>query len=208
MRPVRERDVRTVHRDRCRRPRVIHEAIQIARHCLVARPAWDPDVHREPMRLDGRHRQLHRAVPRIAGLLRDLHRSGGRLDVEDVDGGKWTFDFEVTAPPYVIVPVGYHLGSWRDGGNIHTYHGPDDPYMEWDEFDFSRQPTPHTLYGETAPRTVYGVEHYGWVQVTDPQGSRHRGLQHTEVFLNGRYAPYGLEAPQVSGHGLVGRGIL
>jgi hypothetical protein len=134
--------------------------------------------------------------------------SGGRLSVEDVDGGKWTFDFEVTAPPYVIVPVGYHLGSWRDGGNIHTYHGPDDPYLEWDEFDFSRQPAAHTLYGETAPRTVYGVEHYGWVEVTDPQGSKHRGMQHTEVFLNGRYAPYGLEAPQTTGHGLVGRGIL
>jgi hypothetical protein len=134
--------------------------------------------------------------------------SGGRLTVQDVDGGTWMFRFEITAPPYVIVPVGYHLGSWRDGGNIHTYHGPDDPYMEWDEFDFSRQPAPHTLYGETAPRTVYGVEHYGWVEVTDPHGRRHRGLQHTEVFLNGRYAPYGLEAPQATGHGLVGRGIL
>ena len=98
--------------------------------------------------------------------------------------------------------------GWRDGGNIHTYHGPDDPYMEWDEFDFSRQPAAHTLYGETAARTVYGVEHYGWVEITDPQGRRHRGQQHTEVFLNGRYAPLGLEAPQTTGHGLVGRGIM
>ena len=134
--------------------------------------------------------------------------TGGRLAVGDADGGKWTFAFEITAPPYVIVPVGYHLGSWQDGGNIHTWHGPQDPYLEWDEFDFSKQPAIHTLYGETEARKVYGVEHYGWVEITAPDGSVHRGMQHTEVFLNGRYAPYGFEAPPATTHGLTGRGIL
>ena len=80
--------------------------------------------------------------------------------------------------------------------------------MEWDEFDFSKQPAQHTLYGESEPRRVYGVEHYGTVEVRSPDGRTHRGRHHTEVFLNGRYAPYGFEAPTVSGHGLVGRGIL
>jgi hypothetical protein len=134
--------------------------------------------------------------------------SAGTLAVVDADGGTWTLRFETTAPPYVIVPVGYHLGSWKDGGNIHTWHGPDDPYIEWDEFDFSAQPASHTLYGETEPRNVYGVEHYGRVEVTSPDGRVHKGRQHTEVFLNGRYAPYGFDAPAATGHGLVGRGIL
>lgn len=134
--------------------------------------------------------------------------SGGTLDVTDAEGGRWRFEFEVTAPPYVIVPVGYHLGSWKDGGNIHTWHGPDDPYLEWDEFDFSKQPAKHVMYGEKEPRTVYGVEHCGIVTVTAPDGSRHKGLQHTEVFLNGRYTPYGFEAPAATGHGLTGRGVM
>ena len=134
--------------------------------------------------------------------------TGGKLTITDVHGGSWSLVFETTFPPYVIVPVGYHLGSWRDGGNIHTYHGSQDPYMEWDEFDFSQQPTRHTLYGESEARSVYGVEHGGTVHITAPDGSVHRGIQHTEVFLNGRYAPYGFEAPTTSAHGLTGRGIL
>lgn len=134
--------------------------------------------------------------------------SAGKLEVHDASGGRWLFSFEVTAPPYVILPVGYHLGSWRDGGNIHTYHGAENPYMEWDEHNFSRQPTKHTLYGETESRTVYGVEHMGWVDITAPDGSVHRGMHNTEIFLNGRYTPYGFEAPATAAHGLAGRGIL
>ncbi len=136
--------------------------------------------------------------------------SSGVLTVADAEGGTWTFDFGVTAPPHVIVPVGYHLGSWKDGGNIHTWHGPDDPYMEWDEFDFAQQPAKHTLYGESEPRDVYGVEHIGFVTITAPDGSVHQGQHQTEVFLNGRYAPYGFEAPapKPGSHGLTGRGIL
>jgi hypothetical protein len=112
-------------------------------------------------------------------------------------------------PPYVIIQAGYHQGSWKDGGNQHTWHGPQDPYMEWDEFDFRNQPTPHTLYGETEPRQVYGVEHIGSIVITAPDGTVYHGKQHTEIFLNGRYAPYGFEAPDNSRpHGLVGRGVI
>ena len=60
--------------------------------------------------------------------------------------------------------------------------------MEWDEFDFSTQPTSHALYGESEPRRVYGVEHYGTVEVRSPNGRTHRGRHHTEVFLNGRFS--------------------
>jgi hypothetical protein len=133
----------------------------------------------------------------------------GDLEIEDMQGGRWKMSFLVTAPPYVIIPTGYHQGSWKDGGNIHTYHGPDNPYMEWDEFDFSNQPAEHTLYGETEPRRVYGVEHLGTIEITSPDGTIHRGNQHTEIFLNGKYTPYGFEAPVSNRpHGLVGRGIL
>jgi hypothetical protein len=80
--------------------------------------------------------------------------------------------------------------------------------MEWDEFDFSQQPAQHTLYGETEPRAVYGVEHIGVMTLTGPDGRVRKGKHQTEVFLNGRYAPYGFEAPAASKHGLTGRGIL
>lgn len=133
----------------------------------------------------------------------------GEVTLEDINGGIWKLLFEVTAPPYVIVPVGYHLGSWRDGGNIHTYHGAGNPYMEWDEFDFSQQPTEHILYGDTEARKVFGVEHIGTLKVIDPRGNLHDGLHNTEIFLNGRYTPYGFEAPGgTRPHGLVGRGFL
>ncbi len=133
--------------------------------------------------------------------------SKGRLQLKDADDGAWTFDFDVAWAPAPVIQAGYHLGSWRDGGTIATYHGPSNPYFEWDEFDFSRQPVPHTLYGQTEPRSVYGVEHVARIRLTDPSGNTVSGLAEIEVFLNGRYAPYGFEAQQAKG-GLTGRGVL
>jgi len=135
--------------------------------------------------------------------------SSGTLEIEDAAGREWQMSFEVTAPPYVILPIGYHLGSWRDGGTIHSYHGPEDPVMEWDEFDFANQPTEHTLYGETHPRKLFGVEHIANITLRAPDGSVETGMAQIEVFLNGRYEPYGFEDPAtMAGHGLVGRGIV
>lgn len=131
----------------------------------------------------------------------------GVVRLTDEAGGRWSFDFDVAWPPAPVLQAGYHQGSWRDGGTIATWHGPADPYFEWDEFDFSRQPTPHTLYGQSEQRSVYGVEHVVRLRLTDPQGRRSEGLAEIEVFLNGRYAPYGFEA-QVAKGGLTGRGIL
>jgi hypothetical protein len=132
--------------------------------------------------------------------------SSGRLYLTDVNGGNWQFDFETAAPPAPVLQSGYHMGSWKDGGTIATYHGPG-TYSEWDEFDFSKQPTPHTLYGQTVQRKVYGAEHVVRVKVIDPQGKVSHGLSEVEIFLNGRYSPYGFEA-QVAQGGLTGRGIV
>jgi hypothetical protein len=133
--------------------------------------------------------------------------SAGVLHLLDEDGGNWTFEFTVVSPAAPVIQCGYHQGSWRDGGTIATYHGPDDPYLEWDEFDFSSQPTPHTLYGQTEERSVCGVEHIARLELTGPDGESIEGLAEIEVFLNGRYAPYGFEAQQAKG-GLTGRGVL
>jgi len=133
--------------------------------------------------------------------------SKGRIRLQDAAGGDWVIDFDVAWPPAAVIQCGYHLGSWRDGGTIATYHGPGNPYLEWDEFDFSKQPTPHTLYGQSEARSVYGVEHVARIRLTDPSGKTCDGQSEVEVFLNGRYAPYGFEAQQSKG-GLSGRGVL
>jgi hypothetical protein len=135
--------------------------------------------------------------------------TSGELEIDDVAGGLWKLSFDVTAPPYVIIPIGYHVGSWKDGGTIHSYHGAGDPVMEWDEFDFSKQPAEHTLYGEETPRKMFGVEHIANIKLTAPNGTVETGRAQIEVFLNGRYDPYGFEDPVTKGgHGLVGRGMV
>jgi hypothetical protein len=112
---------------------------------------------------------------------------------------------EVKAPPHVLGTIGYHVGAWRDGGTIHTYHGAS-PAMEWDEFDFSVQPCKHTFQGNGETRTVFGVEHLATVRTTAPDGKVTHGRAQFEIFLNGRYSRYGFEAQ--SGHGgLTGRGL-
>ena len=50
-------------------------------------------------------------------------------------------------------------------------------------------------------------EHVARIRLTDPRGKTHDGQSEIEVFLNGRYAPYGFEAQQSKG-GLSGRGVL
>jgi hypothetical protein len=133
--------------------------------------------------------------------------SAGVLRLQDERGGDWKIEFEVAWPPASVIPCGYHLGSWKDGGTIATYHGAQSPYIEWDEFDFSKQPSAHTLYGQSEPRLVGGAEHVARIKLTDPAGRTSSGQSEIEVFLNGRYAPYGFEAQQATG-GLAGRGVL
>lgn len=129
----------------------------------------------------------------------------GTVTLTDADGGIWTLAIDVRHPPHVLGQIGYHIGAWTDGGTIHTWHGAS-PAMEWDEFDFSQQPCQHTFPGNGETRTVFGVEHLAAIQLTAPDGTVHAGRAQFEVFLNGKYTPYGFAGQENHG-GLTGRGI-
>ncbi|WP_114951604.1 hypothetical protein [Sphingosinicella terrae] len=131
--------------------------------------------------------------------------TSGTVVITDEKGGDWTLEMEVKLPPHVLGTIGYHVGAWRDGGTIHTYHGAS-PALEWDEFDFSSQPCDHVFPGTGETRKLFGVEHLAAVRVTAPDGSVTVGRAQIEIFLNGRYAPYGFEGQSDQG-GLTGRGI-
>jgi len=129
----------------------------------------------------------------------------GSLLLTDEHGAVWRVDLDVPHMPHVLGQVGYHPGAWKDGGTIHTYHGPG-VVEEWDEFDFSQQPCPHTFPGTGETRTVFGVEHVARIRFMSPEGRTFDGSSQIEIFLNGRYAPYGFEDQNEAG-GLTGRGI-
>src|SRR5579871_3151983 len=127
------------------------------------------------------------------------------VTLTDANGGLWSFAFDCPHPPHVLGQIGYHVGAWHDGGTIHTWHG-GNLALEWDEFDFSRQPCQHTFPGNGETRTVFGVEHLAKVRLTAPDGKVRIGRSQFEVFLNGRYSPYGFPAQESHG-GLTGRGV-
>lgn len=129
----------------------------------------------------------------------------GTVTLTDVQGGQWKLELDCPHPPHVLGQIGYHVGAWSDGGTIHTWHGAS-PAMEWDEFDFSQQPCQHTFPGNGETRTVFGVEHIARVRLTAPDRRVRLGRAQFEVFLNGRYSPYGFQGQENHG-GLTGRGI-
>lgn len=45
-------------------------------------------------------------------------------------------EFPVHQAPWVVQTMGYHPGSWSDGGTFFTYHGSEELALEWDQFDF------------------------------------------------------------------------
>ena len=115
--------------------------------------------------------------------------SGGTVALTDHLGRPWRQEFEVASQPWATLPIGYYQGTWTDGGNIHTYHGPQQPYLEWDTLDFSSQPAPYTFAdGRTLPR-VYGAEYLVSVQTDGPLGTA-RGLGHLEFFMHRAYERY------------------
>jgi len=116
---------------------------------------------------------------------------GGTIRLEDEHGRDWRVTLEHVCMPWTTFPIGYYQGTWNDGGNIHTYHGPDDPYVEWDEVDFSSQPAKYTLRGEKG-RTfdkVYGAEYVFKCRTEGPEGTS-EGLSHVEFFMHRRYSRY------------------
>jgi len=154
---------------------------------------------------DGPALKLVSATHQLAWRPGTRSMTGGTLTLTDEAGGQWHLAIEIPLMPHVIGQIGYHVGAWSDGGTIHTYHGKS-PAMEWDEFDFSSQPCNHTFPGTGETRKVFGVEHLARITTTAPDGTITHGRAQIEIFLNGRYAPYGFE-DQVTAGGLTGRGI-
>lgn len=127
------------------------------------------------------------------------------LHLRDAHGGAWKQVFEVVSPPWVVNTMGYHPGSWKDGGNFFTYHGSEELAIEWDEFDFSSQPSPYEPYqarGEAAQSSfgegvravgkVQGPEYLCAVTTHAPDGSvSTSGAAQVEMFISGAYRPYG-----------------
>lgn len=117
-----------------------------------------------------------------------LLRSGS-VDLLDEKGRPWRQSFTVASPPWTTFPIGYYMGTWRDGGNIHTYHGSSEPYQEWDVIDFSSQPANHTTYDGRSYEGIYGAEYLLEVHTEGPGVDSH-GLGHLEFFMHRDYERY------------------
>jgi hypothetical protein len=128
------------------------------------------------------------------------------FDFIDAHGESWHQEYIVASPPWLVVGMGYTPGSWKDGGTFHTFHGSEELALEWDEFDFSRQPVryiPYKVSGAAAKdnygigidydKPIQGVEYLARVTTTAPDGSVGLGSCQIEHFVNGRYSPYGFE---------------
>lgn len=76
---------------------------------------------------------------------------------------------------------------------MYTYHGPG-IQQEWDCFDWAVQPYAHTAYDGREMPNAYGVEYLSRVTTTAPDGAVSRGAAHVELFLDGKFTPYGFEA--------------
>lgn len=117
--------------------------------------------------------------------------SRGIIHLVDERGGQWRHEIELACPPWSPATIGYNVdgGSWKDGGNIGSYHGAG-LYIEHDEFDFSRQP--HDLLNHLGkPMRRWGREHLVTVRSTGPDGRTVVGQGQLEFLIDGAYEPYG-----------------
>lgn len=150
----------------------------------------------EPIELSaGRHELTFQPNSRLL--------KAANLYLADVDGAEWRLEFEYMSPPWVVMTMGYHPGSWKDGGNFFTYHGSEELALEWDEFDFSTQPFLYKPYGDAGMKDnfgiyksydepVYGVEYGIRATMHAPDGSRSVGAAQLELFINPPYHPLGI----------------
>jgi len=126
--------------------------------------------------------------------------------MKDAQGRTWKQVFDVACPPWLVQTMGATPGSFKDGGTFHTYHGNEELHLEWDDFDFSVQPlkyTPYKVSGAAAADTfnigsaggseVHGPEYLARVTTYAPDGSVTTGASQVELFIAGRYSPYGFE---------------
>lgn len=124
--------------------------------------------------------------------------------LKDSEGCDWKQVFDIETPPWVVQPMGAFPGSWKDGGTFFTYHGSEELAIEWEQADYSIQPfeyTPHAVTGASAAEgfntgtsegtKVHGPEYLARVTTFAPDGSVSRGCAQVELFINGRYDPYG-----------------
>ncbi len=119
--------------------------------------------------------------------------AAARIVLTDAADRDWVQTVRPAGPPWVTSTIGYQAGSWRDGGSMRTYHGPG-VSLEFDEFDFSVQPVDHELYDGTKQPGLIGKEYVSEVVTTAPDGRTWTGAGHTELFLDGRFSPYGFES--------------
>lgn len=136
--------------------------------------------------------------------------ASGIIELRDEQGRLWIQELETASPPWLPHTMGYTPGSWKDGGTMHTYHGNEELVMEWDDFDFSRQPCEYAAYAPASHKgagasnqeisaafglgvadQVHGVEYLVRIRLTDPDGKVYHGQGHLECFINGRFDPYG-----------------
>jgi hypothetical protein len=119
--------------------------------------------------------------------------SHGSVELVDENGDTWRHELKVACPPWSPSTIGYNVdgGSWKDGGNISSYHG-SPLYFEHDEFDLRIQPY-NILNYVGKPWRPHGREHLTVVKSTDPKGNVSVGLGQLEFLCEGRYLPYGFE---------------
>jgi hypothetical protein len=108
----------------------------------------------------------------------------------DSDGGEWVQRLEPVTQPWISATMGYDPGSWRDGGSMRTFHGPG-VALEWDEFDFSKQPLDHAMYDGSVRKDLVGKEYLSIITMTAPDGRQWTGAGQTELYLDGPFHPYG-----------------
>jgi len=119
----------------------------------------------------------------------------GEIDLVDAHGREWHQTLTTASMPWTTFPIGYYLGTWRDGGNIHTYHGGADVYVEHDVIDFSSQPADHRTYDGRQYTGIYGAEYLVSVQTDGPFGPA-EGLGHIEFFMHRKYQRYQPKDPR------------
>jgi hypothetical protein len=148
----------------------------------------------------------------VSGEHKMLFNPGTRIlkqatfTMKDAQGGTWKQVFDVACPPWVVQTMGAMPGSFKDGGTFHTYHGNEALHLEWDDFDFSVQPfkyTPYKVSGAAAADTfnlgsaggseIHGPEYLARVTTHAPDGSVTTGASQVELFIAGRYSPYGFK---------------
>lgn len=128
------------------------------------------------------------------------------LTLIDQHGGEWKQLFENPWPPMICSQMGYHTGSWKDGGSFSTYHGSEELALEFDDFDFSDQPVMYTPYGShvdqgdagfSAYRSykepITGLLYNSKVTTICPDGSKEDGIALFDCAVSAPYYPANIE---------------